>query len=321
MNDDFQLIPDAASTTAGPVDVLMLFMVALSALLTFGIASTIVFLAIRYRRNNLLVDRTQEPTSIRAELTWMALSLPVLILIFVWGAKVCFFLLRPPAGATPVTVVAKQWMWKFQHPDGRREIDELHVPINEPVRLTMISQDVIHSFFVPAFRVKQDVLPGRYTSAWFQATKPGSYRLYCAEYCGTDHSRMRGRVVAMTPSDFAEWLSGGADDERPEITGQNVFDQFQCGTCHRLDGQPGRGPSLVGLFRKNVPLASGASVVADEAYLRESIVRPAAKLVAGYQPLMPTFEGQLSEEDILDLIAYIKSLGAAPGVVPEASPR
>jgi cytochrome c oxidase subunit 2 len=316
MNSGFQLIPDAASTTAGPVDALTLFMVALSAVMTIGIAGAVVYLAIRYRRG-ARVDRTQSPTSISAELTWIALSLPVLFLMFAWGAKVCFFLLRPPEGAIPIAVVAKQWMWKFQHADGRREIDVLHVPINQPVKLTLVSQDVIHSFFVPAFRVKQDVLPGRYTSVWFQATKPGSYRLYCAEYCGTDHSRMKGRIVAQTPDDFAAWLSGRADDdEPPSATGEKLFEQFQCASCHRRDGQPGRGPSLAGVFGNNVALTSGTSLVADEAYLRESIMRPAAKVVAGYQPIMPTYEGQIGEEGVLDLIAYIKSLEVEAGESP-----
>jgi cytochrome c oxidase subunit II len=327
MNTEFELFPEAASTAAGAVDALYLFMVAFSAAMSAVVAGLIVYFAIKYRRAND-VDRAQRPTSMKMELSWIALSLPVLMLIFFWGAKVCFFLFRSPEGAMPVTVVAKQWMWKFQHADGRREIDVLHVPINQPVRLTMVSQDVIHSFFVPAFRVKQDVLPGRYTSVWFEATKPGDYRLYCAEYCGANHSRMIGRVVAQTPGDFAEWLAGrGADDEPPHVTGAKLFEQFQCATCHRLgaDGQQSRGPSLAGIFNQPVALASGGTVVADEAYLRESILRPAAKLVAGYQSLMPTFEGQLSEEQVLQLIAYIKTLGAdnretSPGISSDSTP-
>jgi len=312
MNEGFQLFPDAASTTAPPVDRLYMFLVWLSVAMTLLIATLVVYLAVKYRRDNR-VDRTQEPTSIRMELSWIAMSLPVLALIFVWGAKVCFFLLRPPDNAMPITVVAKQWMWKFQHADGRREIDTLHVPVGQPVKLTMVSQDVIHSFYVPAFRVKQDVLPGRYTNVWFQATKPGEYRLYCAEYCGTNHSRMKGRVIAQSPGDFAAWLAGAAgDDEPPQVTGQKLFEQLQCVTCHRpLPGVPARGPALEGIFQQPQTLASGETVVADEAYLRESILRPAAKVVAGYQPIMPTYEGQISEDGIIHLIAYIKSLGPA----------
>jgi cytochrome c oxidase subunit 2 len=216
----------------------------------------------------------------------------------------------------PITVVARQWMWKFQHANGRREIDTLHIPIDQPVKLTMISQDVIHSYYVPAFRVKQDVLPGRYTSIWFNATKPGEYRLYCAEYCGTNHSRMVGRVIAHTPGDFADWLAGSSgDDEPPEATGAKLFEQLQCATCHQGGGQQ-RGPALEDLFMQQVALADGSTVVADDAYLRESILRPAAKVVAGHQPIMPPFEGQIDEEGVLHLIAYIKSLGGA-GQSPE----
>jgi len=317
MNEGFQLFPDAASTTAPPVDRLYMFMVCLSLGMTLVIAALVVYFAVKYRRNNL-VDRTQEPTSIRMELSWIALSLPVLLLIFVWGAKVCFFLLRPPENAMPITVVAKQWMWKFQHQGGRREIDALHVPIDQPVKLTMVSQDVIHSFFVPAFRVKQDVLPGRYTSVWFQATKPGEYRLYCAEYCGTNHSRMKGRVIAQTPGDFAVWLSGvSGDDDPPQVTGEKLFEQLQCATCHRpAAGVQARGPSLENVFQQPVTLVGGEQVVADEGYLRESILRPAAKVVVGYEPIMPPFEGQLSEEGVMQLIAYIKSLGAGGNPPP-----
>jgi cytochrome c oxidase subunit 2 len=311
MNSGFQLFPDAASTAAKSVDALYWFMVALSVAMTGLVAGLVLFFAVKYRKGNVVVDRLQEPTSIRMELTWIALSLPVLMLIFVWGAKVCFFLFRAPADAMPITVVAKQWMWKFQHADGRREIDTLHIPVNQPVRLTMVSQDVIHSFYVPAFRVKQDVLPGRYTSIWFEATKPGDYRLYCAEYCGTNHSRMVGRIIAQTPKDFSAWLSGRtANDEPPHVTGEKLFEQYQCRACHRPSGLPPRGPPLEGLFQKPVLLANGETVIADEAYLRESILRPAAKVVPGFQAIMPPYEGQISEEGIMQLIAYIQSLGS-----------
>ena len=311
MNTEFQLFPDAASTAAGSVDALYLFLVALSGVISAVIAGLVVFLAVRYRRSNV-VDRAQAPTSNRMELVAISLMFPVLMLIFLWGAKVCFFLFRAPGGAMPVTVVAKQWMWKFQHADGRREIDALHVPVGQPVKLTMIIQDVIHSFYVPAFRVKQDVLPGRYTSTWFEATQPGEYRLYCAEYCGTNHSRMIGRVIVQTPDDFAAWLAGrSGDEEPPHVTGGKLFEQLQCASCHRPSGETqARAPALEGLFSKPVTLVGGESVAADEAYLRESILRPAAKVVAGYQPIMPTYEGQISEEGVMHLIAYIKSLAA-----------
>ena len=308
MNTTFQLFPDAASTAAEQVDALYLFMVGLATVLTVLVATLVIYFAVRYRRTSN-VDRSGGRPNIRLEITWIVLSVPLLMGIFYWGASVGFFIFRSPESAANVNVVAKQWMWKFQHASGRREIDELHVPVGRPTRLTMISQDVIHSFFVPAFRVKQDVLPGRYLSTWFEATKPGEYRLYCAEYCGTNHSRMVGRVVVMTPGDFAGWLSGNSrSDESPVVTGQKLFEQLRCGTCHAGGGAQSRGPALTGIFKKPVPLRGGETVIADESYLRESILRPAAKVVAGYQPIMPSFEGQISEEGILDLIAYIKSL-------------
>jgi cytochrome c oxidase subunit 2 len=319
MNTEFELFPDAASTTAPPVDQLYLFMIWLSAAMTLFVAALVVYLAVKYRRANN-VDRRQLPTGVKTEITCILLALPVLMFIFVWGAKVSFFLFRPPANATPITIVAKQWMWKFQHAGGRREIDTLHVPINQPVKVTMVSQDVVHSFFVPAFRIKQDVLPGRYTSAWFEATKPGEYRLYCAEYCGTNHSRMVGRVIAMTPGDFANWLAGGSGDEPPEVTGAKLFEQLQCATCHQGGGAQSRGPALEGLYMKPVVLADGSTVMADDAYLRESILRAASQVVAGYQPIMPPFEGQIDEEGVLHLIAYIKSLSGAGQLPEDAGP-
>jgi cytochrome c oxidase subunit 2 len=312
MNDSFELFPKAGSTTAPLVDTMYLFMVGMSLVITIAVAGLLLYFCIKYRRS-AKVDRTQGPTSIRNELIWMASALPVLIFIFIWGTIVAFAVVRPPEGALPITVVAKQWMWKFQHQDGRREIDELHVPVNQPVVLTMISQDVIHSFFVPGFRVKQDVLPGRYTNLWFEADTPGEYRLYCAEYCGTDHSRMVGRIIVQSPADHAAWLAGAAGSTSAKASGAELFTQFQCATCHLPLGQRGRGPSLVGIFGKRVQLASGEQTIVNDTYLRESILRPSAKVVANYQPIMPVYESQLSEENVLELIAYIKTLQNSGG--------
>ncbi len=213
-----------------------------------------------------------------------------------------------------VYVVAKQWMWKLQHMEGQREINELHIPVGRPVKLTMTSEDAIHSFFVPAFRTKQDVVPGRYSTTWFTATKPGKYHLFCAEYCGTKHSGMTGWIYAMEPQDYQAWLSGGRAFGSLAENGEKLFQDLACGNCHKADGS-GRCPSLVGLFGRSVQLADGRFVNADEAYLRESILQPNAKIVAGYQPLMPTFQGLVTEEGVLELIEYIKSLAppAAPG--------
>lgn len=309
MHTGFQLFPESASTISGRVDALYFFLVGLTIFFTVLVASLIVFFALRYRQSRK-VNRDKGPTSYWMEISWMILPLPVLMFIFSWGASLYFSMHRVPDDAMEFNVVAKQWMWKFQHPQGRREIDELHVPEGRPVRLKMISQDVIHSLYVPAFRVKQDVLPGRYTDLWFEANKLGEYHLFCAEYCGTNHSRMTGKVIVMKPNDYESWLAGNRSTEPPEVVGAKLFLQHRCDSCHvSIDGAKPKGPPLEDLFARPVPLANGTTITADENYLRESILYPQKKLVAGYQPIMPTFEGQISEEDIADLIAYIKSLG------------
>jgi cytochrome c oxidase subunit II len=203
--------------------------------------------------------------------------------------------------------VGKRWMWKLQHPTGQREINELHVPLGRAVKLVITSEDTIHSFFVPAFRIKKDAVPGRYNVTWFRATRTGSYHLFCAEYCGTEHARMGGRIIVQTPGEYQTWLAGGPPPESPVATGERLFTELNCITCHRPDSA-GRGPVLLGIFGRPVRLASGDTVVADEAYVRESILTPAAKVVLGFQPVMPTYQGQVSEEQLLALIAYIHSL-------------
>jgi cytochrome c oxidase subunit 2 len=240
------------------------------------------------------------------------------MVMFTWGAKVFFDAYRPPVGAMEINIVGKQWMWKAQHMDGSREINELHVPVGRPVKLIMGSEDVLHSFYIPAFRVKADVIPGRYNVLWFTATKPGQYHLFCAEYCGTKHSGMIGSIYAMEPSEFQTWLSGGPRSDSPAAAGEKLFTDLVCISCHR-DDAAARGPQLKGLFGHTVRLQGGATATADEAYIRESIVNPQAKIVDGFQPIMPTFQGMVSEEQLLQLIAYIRSLGAlAPP--PPASP-
>jgi cytochrome c oxidase subunit 2 len=218
-----------------------------------------------------------------------------------------------------IYVVGKQWMWKVQHPDGQREINELHVPVGRPIKLLMGTEDVIHSFFIPAFRTKFDVVPGKLTTLWFEATKPGRYHLFCAEYCGTKHSAMTGWIEVMEPAAFQAWLSGGAGEGSLASRGERLFQDLACNTCHMPDSQ-GRGPVLDGLFGNTVQLQDGRKVVADEGYLRESIVNPQAKIVAPYQPIMPTFQGLISEEGLIQLIAYIKTLGPRPAVTPGEAP-
>jgi cytochrome c oxidase subunit II len=238
--------------------------------------------------------------------------------MFVWGSSVFFAQQRPPDETINIYVVGKQWMWKFQHLDGQREIDELHVPVGRAVKLIMTSEDVIHDVFVPAFRVKADVLPGRYTSIWFQATKPGRYHLFCAEYCGTRHSGMTGEVIVMEPAEYQAWLSGGTGEGSLASAGEKLFADLACNTCHRPDSQ-GRGPVLDGLFGKTVTMQNGENVMFDEAYIRESILTPTAKVAAGFQPIMPTFQGLVSEEQLLQLIEYVKSLQSKTEV-PTARP-
>jgi len=295
---------------AGNVDALFVFLVVLSTLMSVAIFTMIFVFAVRFRRRRG-VQAEQIEGSTPLELTWSIVPLGIFMMIFTWGAIIYFQERTPPQGATEVYVVAKQWMWKLQHQEGQREINELHIPVGQDVKMIMTSQDVIHSFYVPAFRIKQDVLPGRYTTAWFHATKSGTYHLFCAEYCGTQHSGMIGQVVVMEPAQYQSWLSGGGASGSLADNGQALFQQLGCSTCHRSDTQ-GRGPNLVGVYGKPVQLEDGRTVVADENYVRESILSPTAKVVAGFKPIMPTFQGIVSEEQVNALVAYVKSLSQPP---------
>jgi cytochrome c oxidase subunit 2 len=261
---------------------------------------------------------------LQLEIGWTILPFVLSMVIFYWGAVLFIDLRRPPADSLEVFAVGKRWMWKMQHLEGRREINELHVPIGQPVKVTLTSEDVIHSFFVPAFRVKQDAVPGRYTDLWFEATKPGRYHLFCAEFCGSQHARMIGQVIAMEPADFQAWLSGterGAAPVSMAEAGKQLFTDLGCVTCHQTDDS-GRGPSLVGVAGSAVELSDGSSVVADSAYLRESILRPQQRVTAGYQPIMPTHQGLVGEDQVLELIAYIESLRDRGSTPPgEVTPR
>jgi cytochrome c oxidase subunit 2 len=310
MFTNFPFFPQQASVQAGQVDAVYFFLVAVTAFFSLLIASLIVAFAIKYRRRDDSEVGAAIHGSLALEMLWSIIPLGIVMVMFVWGAKVFFDLYRPPAGAMEVFVVGKQWMWKIQHADGNREINELHVPVGRPVKLIMGSEDVIHSFFIPAFRVKADVIPGRYNVLWFEATTPGTYHLFCAEYCGTKHSGMVGSIVAMEPADFQAWLGGGGASESPVAAGQRLFTDLACNTCH-IETQQGRGPMLTNLFGGKVLLQNGATVVADEVYIRESIVNPQAKIVAGFQPIMPTFQGLVTEEQLLQLIAYVRSLTRA----------
>ncbi|MBI5504395.1 MAG: cytochrome c oxidase subunit II [Deltaproteobacteria bacterium] len=326
------LFPPQASTNAPEVDALYLFLVALCGLTALGVITAMTFFAIRYRRTPENVVGHDIHGSTALEIFWTAIPFLILMFVFAWGASLYFKLSRPPEDAMEVFVVGRQWMWKIQHMEGRREINALHVPVGRPIKLTMTSEDVIHSFYIPAFRVKADVVPGRYTTLWFQPTKPGEYHLFCAEYCGTEHSRMGGSVIVMQPAEYEAWLAGtqtaGGGTPSSGLTpvqlGRKLFVEKACATCH-LNTPGGVGPVLVGIYGRQVELATGATVKVDEAYVRESILTPMAKVVKGFPPAMPTFGGQLTEEQVMSLIAYVKSLSdggdaAAPAPHSGAAP-
>jgi cytochrome c oxidase subunit 2 len=308
MFTNLPFFPQQGSAQAGQVDALYFFMVAVTAFFSLLIAVLVVVFAVKYRRRNDDEIGVAIHGSLPMELLWTVIPLGIAMVMFVWGAKVFFDLYRPPAGAMEIFVVGKQWMWKVQHMEGQREINELHVPVGRPVKLIMGSEDVIHSYYIPAFRVKADVIPGRYNTMWFTASRPGQYHLFCAEYCGTKHSGMIGTVIAMEPTDFQQWLSGGRAEDSPAAAGARLFQDLACNTCHMGDTQ-GRGAVLTGVYGNTVQLQGGDTVIADDAYIRESIVRPQAKVVAGFQPIMPTFQGLVTEEQLLQLIAYVRSLG------------
>ena len=309
MLENLPLFPDSASTVAGDVDAIYFAALAVAAFFSLLIAVAVLFLAIRYKRTSPEQVGVPERANWILEIAWSVIPLVILLGLFWWGARVFFTLSRPPSHAVEYFAVGKQWMWKFQHPEGNREINQLHVPVGTAIRLRMTSEDVIHSFYVPAFRVKADAIPGRYTSVWFQATKTGTFQLYCTEYCGAEHSRMSGQVIVMEPHEYATWLHAGTAGQPMLASGAELFTQLACNTCHRDDSAE-RAPKLQGLFGTTVQLHDGASATVDEGYLRESILTPAEKIVAGYQPVMPTYQGQISEEQLLQLITYIKSLGA-----------
>jgi cytochrome c oxidase subunit II len=304
------LFPESASTMAPRVDALYFFLLGLAVFFSLLIAGLITYYALKFRRRSPRAIGAQSHGNLVLELAWTVIPLMITMVIFVWGAGLYFAMSRPPDDALDIYVVGKQWMWKFQHLDGQREINELHVPVGRAIRLIATSEDVIHDWFVPAFRVKADVIPGRYVNIWFQATKPGRYHLFCAEYCGTKHSGMTGEVVVMQPRDYQLWLGGGETGGTLASAGERLFVDLACNTCHRPDSQ-GRGPVLDGLIGRTVKLQSGESIVADEAYVRESILNPSAKITSGYQPIMPTFQGLLTEEQVLQIIEYVKSLNVS----------
>jgi cytochrome c oxidase subunit 2 len=317
------LAPETASTLAEEVDPLFHFVLGVTVFFTLLIAVMVLTFIVRYRRRSGADRPRPIHGGMALELTWTIIPLVISLGIFVWGVRVFMVWATPPEDAMEVYVVGRQWMWHVQHTGGQREINQLHVPVGRPVRLTLTSQDVIHSFYVPAFRAHRDVLPGRYVSTWFQATKIGRYRLYCSEYCGTNHSNMIGEVVVMDAEAYREWLSRGADDSLA-TKGSKLFRKLQCVACHSADSRA-RAPVLENLYLRRVPLADGTSVIADEEYLYESIRNPNAKIVAGFQApsIMPPFSPDMvDEEEMIQLIAFLRSLGTGetPPRVENAQP-
>ena len=312
------LFPESASTIAEEVDALYFFLVGLSGFFSILIATLIVAFAIKYRRRHADEVGAQVHGGLLLEIGWTVIPFLITLVIFFWGAKVYFVMASPPAEALTVYVVGKQWMWKVQHTAGQREINQLHVPVGRAVKLIMTSEDVIHNFAIPAFRVKADVIPGRFVQMWFEPTKPGIYHILCAEYCGTQHSGMTGQVIVMEPTAYQTWLSGGVPEGSLASTGEKLFADLACNTCHRPDSQ-GRGPVLENVFGNPVQLDDGSVVTADESYIRESILMPNTRITAGFQPVMPAFQGLVSEEQLLALIEYIKSLSSLEQTPPVRS--
>jgi cytochrome c oxidase subunit 2 len=312
-------IPESASTVSSKVDALYFYLCGVTLFFTLLISGVLVFFVIKYRRRSPFEIPQRIAGSHKLETMWSVIPFIIAMSMFAWGAQIYFENSRPPKNANEIYVVGKQWMWKIQHSTGQREINELHVPVGRKIKLIMTAEDTIHDFFIPAFRIKADVLPGKYTTQWFEATKAGTYHLFCAEYCGMNHSGMIGTVVVMQPSEFDNWLSGNAGQQSPAVAGQQLYQSLGCVSCHGANGEGGRGPGLVGLFGRKVDLTNGQSLTADESYVRESIENPQAKIVAGFGPIMPTFQGQVTPEQLIQLMSFIKSLqvtGAPAATAP-----
>jgi len=310
------LVPESASTVSWKVDALYFYLSGVTLFFSLLIGAVLIFFVIRYRRRTPYEIPRPVAGSHKLETIWTVIPFIIAMTMFAWGARVYFDQYKVPENAIEVYVVGKQWMWKLQHATGQREINELHVPVNRKIKLIMTTEDVIHDFFVPAFRTKADVIPGKYVTLWFEATKTGRYHLFCAEYCGMNHSGMIGSIIVMEPREFDDWLSGNTGSTTPATAGQQLYQTLGCASCHGANGEGGRGPTLVGVFGSNQTLQTGETVRVDEGYVRTSILNPQAQLVAGFGPIMPTFQGQVSEDQLLQLIAYIKSLHGVGETTP-----
>jgi len=303
---NFSLFPPEASKIAPEMDALYFFMVLVSIIgLTIVILLVVSFSILYSKERHPVAVQIEGSTLLEA--TWTIIPLGLFLIMFVWGALLYFRIYTPPANAMNIYVVGKQWMWKAEHPGGQHEINSLHVPTGQPVQLTMISQDVFHSFSIPAFRVKREVIPGRYTTVWFEATTPGTYHLFCTQYCGTNHSQMIGDVVVLAPDDFKKWLESSTSGDSLAQNGERLFASLSCVACHNARPDS-RGPSLANVYGSKLTLSTGQTITADDAYLRESILNPSQHTTQGYAPIMPTYQGQISEEGVIALVEYIKHL-------------
>jgi len=318
--NQFHLFPPEASTTAQQVDALYFALTLISLFFMVVVFLPILFFCVKYRRGSPADRSNPSNGSDIVEIGWTTLPTLMGLGLFVWGAVDYFRMERTPDNAVDVQVVGKQWMWKIQHAEGKREINELHIPVDRTIALTMTSQDVIHSFFVPAFRIKQDVVPGKYTSEWFKPTRTGEFRIFCSQYCGTEHAQMIGRVVVMQPQAYEQWLKTGEQTESIVRAGERLFHDSGCSGCH-APNSTFHAPLLEGLYRKPVPLADGRMVTAGDQYLRDSILQPAKQISAGYDNIMPSFAGHLSEEEIMQLIAYLKAIGQQEPAVDARRPQ
>ena len=304
----FPLFPPEASKIAPEADALFFFMVLVSLVgLTLVILLVVAFSLLYNKKRN--PQATQIEGSTLLEATWTIIPLGLFLIMFVWGSLLYFRIYTPPANAMNIYVVGKQWMWKAEHPGGQHEIDALHVPTGQAVQLTLISQDVFHSFSIPAFRVKREAIPGRYTTVWFEPTEPGTYHLFCTQYCGTNHSQMIGDIVVMTPDDFKRWLASSTSGSSLAQNGERLFASLSCNACHNSTAEA-RGPNLTSVYGSHLTLSNGHSVTVDEAFLRQAILNPSQNVTQGYAPIMPTYQGQISEDGVIALVEYIKNLNS-----------
>jgi cytochrome c oxidase subunit II len=300
------LFPAEASGIAPYVDALYFFLILITIVGTTLVAVLLLVFSLRYRREKHPVA-TQIEGSTLLEATWTIIPLAIFLVTFVWGALLYFRIYDPPTNAMNIYVVGKQWMWKAEHPGGQHEIDALHVPMGKPIQLTMISQDVFHSFSIPDFRIKREVIPGRYTTVWFEATQAGTYHLFCTQYCGTQHAGMVGEVTVMTPGDYKKWLEQSNSGQSLAQNGERLFASMGCNSCHN-GSAAARGPSLAGVYGSKLTLTDGRQILVDDAYLRDAILNPSEHVTAGFSPIMPTYQGQISEDGLIDLVEFIKNM-------------